>query len=337
MRANTRKTIILGAIVLVLYGLVFVNIARSFTGSGVTFLVDEDHGDAPYPRQQFEQYIGIWAPSLSRPGAKSFVKREDFLAIGANSIGFPVGVDYETDGTYNEREVQSRIEKARAFVRYYKKVGLAVMMAAQTRERGNIGVGIWDPPEWRKTAYLKNFEEVSVRFAQMAEEENVEVFVPFNDIDRGDRYIGPQRSSDWMQKILPRIREVYSGKIMWKGDLFLAVKNNESFDLTGYDMAAFVTPVSAGRDVVEAITDKKISELRRWAAVGGNPNLELVGIAGPTSFPGKREQVIWATDMLFGKHRDNLTGFMVLDLIPNVKDPKVHAHVQQWFTELDEN
>lgn len=337
MKANTRKTVILGAIVLALYGLVFVRIAGHFTTRGVQFLVDEDHGGAPYPRRKVESYVGIWAPSLSRREAAAFVKREDFLAIGANAIGFPVGVDYESDGTYKARDVQERVERARAFVRYYKKVGLAVIMAVQTRARGNIGVGIWNPPEHLKTAYLKNFEDVSVRFAQMAEEENVEVFAPFNDIDRGDRYLGPQRASDWMQKILARIREVYSGKIMWKGDLFLAVREGHSFDLAGYDMAAFVTPVSAGRPVVEAITDRKISELRRWAATAGNSNLEIVGIAGPTSFPGKPEQVIWASDMLFGRHRDTLAGFMVLDLIANVKDPKLYAHIQQWFAQLNEN
>jgi hypothetical protein len=61
--------------------------------------------------------------------------------------------------------------------------------------------------------FQEGMREIALKYAAIAEEYHVEYFSP---IVEPAHHMGVEPADKWMQEMLPQIREVYSGDIMWK-------------------------------------------------------------------------------------------------------------------------
>jgi hypothetical protein len=116
----------------------------------------------------------------------------------------------------------------------------------------DMGLGYaWEEPD--PSAYyhpghelIRKFDSVVVKWARIAEEYGAEVFLPVLEPYKLIRdYAG---ASNWLQEILPRIKEVYHGKV-WATDIMYDIGQGRStpcpYDYTGYDFLLSGPP--AGR------------------------------------------------------------------------------------------
>ena len=105
-------------------------------------------------------------------------------------------------------------------------------------------------PKEKRDLFLKKLSNLSISLAEFAQENNVEIFTPMVE---PHQWVGWQKSSQWHQEILPKLRKVYRGKLMITYQNFLDLIGREiqekeiredekywrEFNYSGYD---FVGP-----------------------------------------------------------------------------------------------
>lgn len=90
-------------------------------------------------------------------------------------------------------------------------------------------------------------EKIALELAPIAEKYNVEYFVPVNQIeaimDSNDYPVNETRTvmNDFYARVVPQIRQIYSGKIMYKMGGFSRWSNYEGVDLEGADIFGVTT------------------------------------------------------------------------------------------------
>jgi len=182
----------------------------------------------PYTRKKLEKFKGIWlAPSESSNTIKEdalkmkewginilgisptyCVKREKIELV---RMGPPVGLSPE--------------EEYIARIRYAHENGLAVFLELNTMTPW-CEIQVED-----KDRFISRFLNESLKWARIAEEEQVELFSPLNE---PNVILGKENAFEWAQKIIPEIKKVFKGEIVLK----LADMNNPG-NYSGYDYVAF--------------------------------------------------------------------------------------------------
>jgi len=219
------------------------------------------------PRQDFDTYLGIWMPALYHLDIHSLQDAQDLNRIGANTAAFAMELAYNDEGYFHERRVDVARSRARHYTKLYKKSGLAVMIAPEPVEAKAQGKPGRIPLDIRE-AVLKNYEAEIIEFAEMAEKENVEIFSPMNE---PDFKLGHKLASSWGQEILPKIRKVYSGKILWKGSLGKVFESYKRIDFKGYDIVGMTSYPLPDADWYREKIATQISILTRQAKEDGVP------------------------------------------------------------------
>jgi hypothetical protein len=92
--------------------------------------------------------------------------------------------------------------------------------------------------------FLNSIENLSLKWAKIAEENEVEMFSPVNELFL---WIGEEKANKWHEQILPKLREVYKGNLVPRGLQFyqfdplskkpFEMKNLE-FNFSGWDYIA---------------------------------------------------------------------------------------------------
>jgi hypothetical protein len=288
-----------------------------------------------FPRKNISTYLGIWLPAILHPGAHSMNKREDLIAIGANTVGIGIEVNYYPEnGKFDEKMLSYAKQKARDFIRYYKEGGLAVMVSLvpiPVKLQGEPG----PIPENIKEEVLKNYEKIVVDLAKIAEEENAEIFCP---MDEPDYKLGAKRGSSWGQEILPKIKSVYSGKVLWKGSLSRPFEKNQRIDFSGYDIAGFTVFPWGGLTLYPQNVEFYINKLNQWAGEDGVKERIVAEFGNYQITKITKEEEPEALQIVFEKGRGKLNGFILLDPPSgwgtSIKDSELEPVIKSWFEKL---
>jgi len=83
-------------------------------------------------------------------------------------------------------------------------------------------------PERLQPTFFEQYNKKVLEYAEIAEKYGVELFSPLSEPD--GVFTGPvpcerwnlsgvDKASEWMQEILPKIRERYHGKVVWRGSI----------------------------------------------------------------------------------------------------------------------
>lgn len=147
-----------------------------------------------------------------------------------------------------------------------KKQGLAVILFPdyfQLEDGGMEKLNISDDLEDR-------LEKIALELAKIAEEYNVEYLVPVNQIEMILSSNGygveetVQRTNAFYANVVPKIRKVYSGKILYKMGGFERWHNYENISLEGADVFGFTGCYNRNRDTVEFVVSD-IKTAASWA------------------------------------------------------------------------
>ena len=259
-------------------------------------------------------YKGFWQPR-NTDALKMSGKPEWFRSMGANALSVQAAYRPLEDGSFKppspkgKRNILQAIEQAHAN-------GLKVYLVPS----------FWIPrskPNSRRAAeYLASFEPIVLHWAEIAERLGVEIFSPANE---PDMCFTPQEVSTWHQKLLPQIRERYSGIVLPK------MMKMEKGDYRGFDYIGFNLIDARLREDHVARSLKKALAFARRDKVPGVIISEF-RINRPDM--GLTEQANWF-DAVFRLTHGRVAGYFIsADKDPDFKlrFRPAEETIRKWFT-----
>ena len=172
--------------------------------------------------------------------------------IGANwvCINHWVEIDWDTGEILPEEEVigrGSKLEDVRKRIREAKALGLKVLLQVypeywikgKSPEADTHGIEGEHGPFPNQEEFLRNATEFVLEIAKFAEDEKVDMLSPWCEMNI---FVDWNHSKKWAREILPKIKEIYHGEILYpKGELVwkkygLEPEGDLSFwNFSGYD------------------------------------------------------------------------------------------------------
>jgi hypothetical protein len=135
-------------------------------------------------------------------------KNADGRTVGANWM--ILTPEAEVDEITGEVVPRLDLELIRDRIRSYHARRYNVMLNPSMYKKGTV-YGRISVPENVREEFLKNAENWATELAEFAEANGVEMFTPVNRLEEGVPF---EIANEWYQQILPKVREVYSGKVI---------------------------------------------------------------------------------------------------------------------------
>jgi len=187
------------------------------------------------PSGEVSKYKGIWTHNIDVM-RDMLMNTENLKQIGVNFIA--VTVDVEMDDNGNMRAVGGN--DAIFYILAYHRCGFKVLLTLDPCHPTFVTGFEWELGDNNATVkrgpeILENFTSLVMDWAEIAENYGVEMFSPLNEPQTFVR--NSEEASEWVQEVLPGIRERYSGTIVLithGGTDF----NSFELDSTGYDRVA---------------------------------------------------------------------------------------------------
>ena len=201
---------------------------------------------------------------------------------------------------------------------------------------------------------LEAWNSKIVEYAKLAEEYDVELFAPLNEPEVFFEGISPQYVHKWRQEILPRIKEVYHGEIVWKGGGPGGQAQSEKFlkelseaapgDYAGYDYIGFTSNLPHNMTRLEEFPQYVENALKLKLAQAERDHSKGVMITEFGVFWGdwSEEEVARIHEMVFEKAEGKVAGLFIanflggqikgLPFIP--EDIKTEEVAKKWFHKI---
>ena len=311
-------------------------------------------------------YKGIWFPTLLTEDQNEIAsKMQKLKDIGVNAIfiqAFPPNPEHWLEKALEKaKEVfpPELIKKIEEVIPIEKELIIANIQTAH-RNGLKVGLTITKPSSWlNKTPKLEEIDLEAlnskiIEYAKLAEEYDVELFAPMNEPD--EIFLG--NTGKWRQEILPRIKEVYHGEIVWKGagiglpektlsEEFLKELSEEPpGDFLGYDYIGLSIAYIRDKGMtLEEYSEHIDNVLKYVLASAERDNCKGVII---TEFsimeggPWSEEEVARAHEIVLERGKDKVVGFFAMDFlggeipgVPPIKeDLKTEEVIKKWYNEI---
>jgi len=257
------------------------------------------------PETEVQVYKGFWCPILS-PNSLAGMKD-----MGANTVFLQAGL--------------------------FKELLIANI---QTAHRNGLKVVLttWFAPPypkpWEVDTEALNSEIIEL--AKLAERCGVEFFAPLNEPD----CIFWENTARWGQEILPRIREVYHGEVIWKGAIFChdeVLSGDWPTDFWGYDYIGFsITPradmtLEDYPQFVDNVLDTVLGFAERDNAKG-----VMVTEFGVWEWGSghSEEDVARAHEIVLERGENKVVGFFALNFMGTEIFGKTEEVIRRWYREI---
>ncbi len=320
-----------------------------------------EKGVVPAPSTEVSVYKGTWTPALlSKNSIKLASDMRKLKDLGMNTVFFQAGppqIEYCLRGIPSDSRLAKKVkdiipiqdELLISNIQIAHKNGLKVALT-MAKCSGGMGLEDWvDLEAWNSRV---------VELAKLAEKHEVELFAPMNE---PEVLFGPSASATWGQEILPRIKEVYHGKIIWKGgapgDIEPDPGNPNLTNFSGYDYLGFTLGIGSGPGTLEMFSRNIDNELDTMLSLAERDNCEGVMISEFYGrLPGDWEEREWNEEKEARAHEivlekgskyDEVVGFFALDFLelsylgedlPGLPGPeessKTEEVIRRWFTEI---
>jgi len=185
------------------------------------------------------------------------------------------------------------------------------------------------------TDLLDSYNKKVIKGARIAEKYGVELFSPLNE---PEVKLGAEASFKWGQEILPKIKEVYHGKVVWKGDIMRnvleAMEQGAKTNFTGYDyLGTSMTPYVELRKYAEEV-ERVLEGTAALAKRDGVPEIMITEFGTWYVKDVKTpEDHALAHEIVLGKGRDKVKGYFVLD-DGRLKGSLTEEVIQKWYTTI---
>jgi len=161
---------------------------------------------------------------------------------------------------------------------------------------------------------LENYELVVIDLAKIAEEEGADVFAPMAEPDL--KMGSVTKASKWSQDMLPKIKEVYSGKLLWRGDFHNAYESSsKQVDFTGFDIIGFTT-LPGGPDAanIPNVIAGNIDVLTKWAEEDGVNEVWISEFGISVDSPQSEADKAKSYQEMFEASAGKLDGYLLTDI-----------------------
>jgi hypothetical protein len=194
-----------------------------------------------HTRLNLSFFKGVW----TSPGMEEYALEHDtekMKADGVNIFAIPVMYDVRDDGSVrivlNARWEGNEEKGYINMIRKAHNAGLAVFLEMDPVYLKNNEFA--PVPEEIKETFMENIRDECIHWAEIAEQEKVEVFSPFNE---PTTVIGVEDAIKWAEEILPLIKQRFNSDIIIKfagegpGD-FSQYGSIEGYDYVAFDIYA---------------------------------------------------------------------------------------------------
>jgi hypothetical protein len=316
-----------------------------------------EKGVVPAPSTKVQVYKGIWTPvSLTNNPIKLYFDMQKLKDIGVNTIFLPVGPPHLERCLEGLPPDSKLVKKIKKLIPIEKEVIIANIQAAH-RNGLRVGLAMTKCFPAAENITLEEWDSQVIKNAKLAERYEVEFFAPMNE---PEVLFGPSASATWGQNILPKIKEVYSGKIIWKGgavgDILPDPGQPNSTNFSGYDYIGFTLGLASNAGMTMEDFSRQVDHsLDTIIGFAQRDNCKGVMI---TEFygllPGAWERNSWseekearAHEIVLEKGKGKVDGFFALDFlglsflgedIPGLPVPEntslTQEVIKRWFTEI---
>ena len=193
---------------------------------------------------------------------------------------------------------------------------------------------------------LENYDPVVIDLAIIAEEEGADVFAPMGEPDL--KMGSATKASKWSQDMLPKIKEVFSGKILWRGDFHDAYnKSSKPVDFSGFDIIGFTTlPGGPGAANIPNVIAGNIDALTKWAEEDGVEEVWISEFGISVDSTQSEADKAKSYQQMFVAAEGKLDGYLLSDIPyvgPNkqvgwagtpLKGSTMEPVVKEWFKKM---
>jgi len=287
------------------------------------------------PETEVQVYKGVWFPYVF---PSSLAEMKD---IGVNTV-------------FLQSSAPGPLEKklmpfGKNYILFEKELLIANI---KTAHRNGMGVilttGIMPPYPEPSKINKKDFNSKIIELAKLAEKYEVEFFAPLNEPD----YIIGENFSKWDQEILPKIKEVYNGKVIWRGGVHGNIDKMLSGEwptnFSGYDyMGCGLTPhADITIEDYPQFVDDMLNTMLSWAERDNVKGVMITEFGawewGYTAEPGgasfqlirSEEDIVRAHEIALERGKDKVVGFFVLDVSGSGTKGKVGEVIKKWYKEI---
>ena len=343
-------------ILTILIILIGLGVGGFFVYKNITGLKVEK-GVIPAPSTEVQVYKGIWTPvSLTNNPRKLNSDMRKLKDIGVNTIFLPLDPPQVEDCLEGLPPGSKLAKKVNKLIPIRKEVAIANIQAAH-RNGLKVALTMTKCMPMAKEISLEAWDSKVIEHAKLAEKYEVEFFAPMNE---PEVLFGPSASATWGQEILPKIREVYHGNVIWKGgavgDILPDPGQPNSTNFSGYDYIGFTLGLASNAGMTMEDFSRQVDHsLDTIIGFAERDNCKGVMI---TEFygllPGAWEKNSWneekearAHEIVLEKGKGKVDGFFALDFlglsflgedIPGMPDPKKSLKTQEviktYFTEI---
>jgi len=280
----------------------------------------------PAPSTQVSVYKGVWTPTLlSKNSIKLASKMRKMKAMGMNTVffqGAPPQVEHCLEGVPPDHELAKIMKE---IIPIEKELMISNIQIAH-KNGLKVALTMSKCMPKSKDIPLEAWNARVIELAELAEEHEVELFAPMNE---PEVLFGPSASATWGQDILPRIKEVYHGKIIWKGgapgDIEPDPRNPNLTNFSGYDYLGFTLGIGSGPSTLEAFPQSIDHQLDTMLSLAERDNCEGVIISEFYGrLPQDWEKRAWSEEkearvheivLEKGSKYDEIVGFFALDFL----------------------
>ena len=185
------------------------------------------------------------------------------------------------------------------------------------------------------TDLLDKYNQKVIEGARIAEKYGVELFCPLNE---PEVKFGNEASFKWGQEILPKIKKVYHGKVVWKGtimrDVLEAIERGTKTDFTGYDyLGTSMTPYVELREYAKEV-ESVLEGTGALAKRDGVPEIMITEFGTWHIKDVKTpEDYALAHEIVLEEGRGKVKGYFVLD-DGKLKGSLKEEVIQKWYTRI---
>lgn len=175
---------------------------------------------------------------------------------------------------------------------------------------------------------LETLNSDIVKLAKFAEKWGVEFFAPLNEPEN----IFGKDTGRWAQEILPKIKKVYHGEVIWKGG------NLRGNGLSEYDYLGFrirlpgdMTPQEYSRYVDSQLD----TALGFCAEIDSCKGVMVTEFGTKEEIPGmhSEEDIAGAHEIVLERGKEKAVGFFYFDEVPGVFG-KWEKEISRWYKEI---
>jgi len=221
-----------------------------------------------------------------------------------------------------------------AFIQEAHKYGIKVVLSTSFEPVGATLVGDIGsyPKPWEIDVEAANSKIIEA--AELAEEYGVEFFAPLNEPD----CVFWENSTEWGQEILPRVREVYHGEIIWRGAIFPFIEKMLSGEFptnfSGYDyIGVGLTPrydmtLEEYPQFVDDVLNTVLTLAERDNCKG--VMVSEFGTWGWETHQPSEEDIVRACEIVLERAKNKVVGFFMGDT-GAVNRPKLGEMLRSWY------